>query len=126
MRIQPARLVIGGDGLGVEPAITAGVDESGKQLWIITVTVGLPQQAHETPLRFPKVRLEVCVKLVRYRKSWVELEGAAKRFLCTLFAIGRPFDDLADNAVAAAKVSPRGSEIWVQLQAALIQVARPH
>ena len=34
-------------------------------------------------------------------------------------------DELADHAMTTAKVGPRRSEAWIQLEAALVQITRP-
>ena len=122
--IEPARLGMRGDRLFVESAVAAGVDEPREQLRIVAVTTGLAQQAHERPLRLADVRLEVCVELVRDREARIELERAAEGVFGARLAIWCAFDVLADHAVAATEVSPRGSEARIQLQAALIQLAR--
>ena len=47
VRVEPARLVVRGDRLLVEPAVAAGVDEPREQLRIVAVAVGLAEQAHQ-------------------------------------------------------------------------------
>ena len=78
VRIEPAGLGVRGDRLVEEPAVAAGVDESGEQLGIVAVAVGFAEQAHERSLRLADVRLEVGVELVRDRQARVELERAAE------------------------------------------------
>ena len=124
VRIEPACLGVRGDRLFVQAAIAAGVDEPGEQLRIVAVTVGLAQQAHDGCLRLADVRLQVRVELVRDRQPRVEREGAAEGVLGAQLAVGRGVDVLADDAVAATEVRPRGSEPRIELEAPLIQVAR--
>ena len=63
---------------------------------------------------------------MRHGKARVELEGAAESLLRARLAVGGRVDVLADDPVAPAEPGPGRSEAWVQLQAALVQIARSH
>jgi hypothetical protein len=114
-----------GDGLLEEPAVAAGVDEPREQLGIVAVARGLAQQPHDRPLRLADVRLQVRVELVRHGEAGVDLERATEGLFRAGLAVRRGLDVLADHAMAAAEVGPGGSEARIQLQAALVEVARP-
>ena len=58
------------------------------------------------------------------RQPRAQRERAAERVFGARLAVGRRLDVLADHAVAAAEVRPRRREARIQLEAALIQVAR--
>ena len=73
--------------------------------------------------RLADVSLEVRVELVGDRQPRVERERAAEGLFGAHLAVGRFLDVLADHAVAAPEMSPRGRESRVQVEAALIQVA---
>ena len=124
VRIEPARLGVCGDRLCVEPAVATGMNEPGEQLRIVAMTVGFVQQAHDGSRRLADVRLQIRVELVRHRKSRVDLERLPERLFSVRLALGSARDVLADHPVAATEVRPRRSKPRIQLQAALIHLAR--
>ena len=62
--------------------------------------------------------------LVRERQPGVPLERAAQGFLGRPAALSGVLDELADHAPRAAELRPRGREAGVELEAALVEVAR--
>src|SRR5687768_2852317 len=124
IRIEPARLGVCGDRLCIEPAVATGMNEPGEQLRIVAMTVGFVQQAHDGSRRLADIRLEICIELVSHRKTRVELERLPERLFSVRLTLWSAHDVLADHPVAATEVRPRRSKAWIQLQAALIQLAR--
>ena len=126
VRVEPPRLLVGGDRLLEEPAVAAGVDEPGEELGVVAVALRLAQQPHERRPRLAGLRLEVRVELVRQREPRVELERAAQGLPRRAPSLsGRAVDELADHAVAAAELRPGGSEARVELEAAAGRARAP-
>ena len=84
VRVEPACLGVRGDGLFVQAAVAARVDEPGEELRIVAVTVGLAEQAHQRAVRLTDVGLEVRVELVGDRQPRAQRERAAERVLGAL------------------------------------------
>ena len=109
----------------VESAVAAGVDEPREQLRVVAVTRGLAEQAHQrAPAAWPMSASRLRVELVRDRQARVELEGAAEGLLGARLAVGRCRRCTCRSRGGSDRGAPSGREARVQLQAALVQVAR--
>src|SRR5262245_1369514 len=64
VRVEPPRLLVGGERLLEEPAVAAGVDEPPEELRIVGVAAGLPEEARQRGARRTRLRLEMRVELV--------------------------------------------------------------
>src|SRR5688500_10048468 len=69
------------------------------------------------------VRLELRKELVRQRQPWIDRERSPQRLLGLSLAVPRVLDVFADHAVAASEPRPRGGEVGIELEAALVQLA---
>src|SRR6478609_3491956 len=110
-----------GDGLLVEATVTTSVDQPGKQLRIVAMARRFAEQPHHRARRLADVRFEVGVELVRRRVARVERERAAEGLLGAGFAVGRPVDVLADDAMAPSEPGPRRGEARVAIDRLLIE-----
>jgi hypothetical protein len=113
-----------GDRLLEQPAVAARVDEAGEELGVVAVAIGFAEQTDQRILRLADVRFEVGVVLVRDRQARAEREGAPEGVLGERFAVAAAVDVLADDAVAAAEPRPCRGEPRIEIEAALIELAR--
>ena len=124
IRVEASSFSVGGDGLVEEAAIAARVHEPREELGVVAMTLGLAEQPHQAALRLADVGFQVRVELVRHRETRTQRECAPERLLRPAVAVGLGLDVFSDQAMAAAQAGPRGSEPRIQLEAALVQVAR--
>src|SRR5262249_14579564 len=125
IRVEAARLGMCRDGLIVKSAVPTGVDEAGKKLRVVAVTLGFAKEAYESSLRLPHVCLEIRIEFVRDGQVRIERERPSERGFRPGLTGFLDIDVLANHTVAATQLGPRRSEARIQSQAVLVQPARP-
>src|SRR5438552_19017291 len=115
--MSPTRLHGGGHRLLEQARVAARVHEAGEQLGVVAVASGFVQKTADGLARPAGLGLEVRVELVSHREPRVQGDSPLESVFRTAVAVGRGGDVLADHTMAATQMSPRRSEVRVELEA---------
>ena len=110
------------DRLIEEPAVAAGVHESGEKLGSLPWRAASPSNGRPL-VPTDHVCFEIGVELVRDREARIEIEGAAKRLLGAGLAVERALDVTPDDAMAPSDLGQAGANRGSRSEALLVSRA---